>query len=263
MCNPLLVSGSGAARASRIATGLATIALLIPALASAQTPRFIVDVEGGPVWQSYNNAEIPNDGTATRFSIRDLLGTGPWPAGRLTATWNPGERHGVRLLLAPLSVKGTGTPANELRFAGAVFRAGQPVEATYTFNSYRLSYRYRVLSGQPMDAWIGVTAKIRDATIALEQGGTTSRKDDLGFVPLLHLAAHRRLAPGWFALFEADALAGGPGRAVDAALKLGYDVGDRWSILAGYRTIEGGADVEAVYSFAWLHYAVVSVTWRP
>jgi hypothetical protein len=71
------------------------------------------------------------------------------------------------------------------------------------------------------------------------------------------------LAPGWFALFEADALAGGPGRAVDAALKLGYDVGDRWSILAGYRTIEGGADVDAVYSFAWLHYAAVSVTWRP
>jgi hypothetical protein len=250
-------------RAIRIAAALATLALLIPALATAQTPRFVVDVEGGPVWQSYNDAEIPNDGTATRFSIRDLLGSGPWPAGRLTATWNFGQRHGVRLLLAPLSVKGTGSPAGELRFAGETYRAGQPVEATYTFNSYRLAYRYRVLSGRTMDAWIGATAKIRDATIALEQNGTASRKDDLGFVPLLHLAAHRRLAPGWFALFEADALAGGPGRAVDAALKLGYDVGDRWSILAGYRTIEGGADVDAVYSFAWLHYAAVSVTWRP
>jgi hypothetical protein len=250
-------------RAIRIAAALATLALLIPALATAQTPRFVVDVEGGPVWQSYNDSEIPNDGTATRFSIRDLLGSGPWPTGRLSATWNVGERHGVRLLLAPLSVTGTGLPAGEVRFAGAIYRAGQPVEATYTFNSYRLSYRYRVMSGQPMDAWIGVTAKIRDATIGLEQNGTASRKDDLGFVPLLHLAAQRRLAPGWFAWFEADALAGGPGRAVDAALKLGYDVGDRWSVLAGYRTIEGGADVEAVYSFAWLHYAVVSVTWRP
>jgi hypothetical protein len=263
MCNPLLFSGSIVMRTIRIATGLATLALLIPALASAQTPRFVVDVEGGPVWQSYNDAEIPNDGTATRFSIRDLLGSGPWPAGRLTATWHFGERHGVRLLLAPLSVNATGLPAEEIRFAGAVYRAGQPVDATYTFNSYRLSWRYRVLSGERTDAWIGATAKMRDATIALEQGGTASRKDDLGFVPLLHLGAHRRLTHGWFALFEADALAGGPGRAVDAALKLGYDVGDRWSVLAGYRTIEGGADVEAVYSFAWLHYAVVSVAWRP
>jgi hypothetical protein len=250
-------------RAIRITAALATLTLQIPALASAQTPRFVVDVEGGPVWQSYNDAEIPNDGTATRFSLRGLLGGGPWPAGRLTATWSFGERHGARLLLAPLSVNGMGLPAEELRFAGAVYRAGQPVEATYTFNSYRLSYRYRVLSGQPMDAWIGATAKIRDATIALGQSGTASRKDDLGFVPLLHLAAHRRLAPGWFALLEADALAGGPGRAVDAAAKLGCDVGDRWSILAGYRTVEGGAGVEAVYSFAWLHYAVLSVTWRP
>jgi hypothetical protein len=24
--------------------------------------------------------------------------------------------------------------------------------------------------------------------------------------------------------------------------------------------VEGGADVEAVYSFAWLHYAVVSIS---
>jgi hypothetical protein len=244
----------------RIAARLAALALLMPALGTAQTPRFVIDVEGGPVWQSYNDAEIPNDGTATRFSIRNLLGSGPWPGGRLTATWNLGERHGVRLLLAPLSVSGTGVPAEALRFAGATYHAGQPVEATYTFNSYRLSYRYRVLSGARTDAWIGATAKIRDATIALEQRGTASRKDDLGFVPLLHLAADRRLAPRWFARFEADALAGGPGRAVDATLKLGYDVGDRWSILTGYRMVEGGADVEAVYSFAWLHYAVVSIS---
>ena len=27
-----------------------------------------------------------------------------------------------------------------------------------------------------------------------------------------------------------------------------------------YRTLEGGADVDSVYSFAWLHYALVSLT---
>lgn len=31
---------------------------------------------------------------------------------------------------------------------------------------------------------------------------------------------------------------------MDATLKLGYDVGERWSILAGYRTIEGGAGLQ-------------------
>jgi hypothetical protein len=240
----------------------AAFAVMMPCAAAAQTQRLIVEVEGGPVWQSYNDAEIPNDGTATRFSLRDLLGSGPWPVGRLYVTWNVAERHGLRLLLAPLSVTETGVPEREIRFAGATYPAGQPTEGTYTFNSYRLSYRYRALAGERSAAWVGATVKIRDATIALEQHGTSSRKDDLGFVPLLHLAGEWRFTPGWRASIDVDALAGGPGRAVDAAVKLGYDLGERWSVLAGYRTVEGGADVEEVYSFAWLHYAALSLTWR-
>jgi hypothetical protein len=59
-----------------------------------------------------------------------------------------------------------------------------------------------------------------------------------------------------------DGLAGGPGRAVDAALRLGYDAGGPWMVQAGNRTLEGGADVRDVYSFARLHYAVASLVWR-
>jgi hypothetical protein len=36
-----------------------------------------------------------------------------------------------------------------------------------------------------------------------------------------------------------------------------------WTVQLGYRTVEGGADVEEVYSFAWLHYGAVSLVWRP
>jgi hypothetical protein len=241
----------------------AAFGLMLPLASAAQTPRLVLELEGGPAWQSYNDAEIPNDGTATRFSLTDLAGSGPWPAGRVYVTWNLAERHGIRLLLAPLSITETGVPAQEIRFAGATYRAGQPTEATYTFNSYRLSYRFQALTGERSAAWVGFTAKVRDATIALEQGGTTSRKDDLGFVPLLHLAGEWRFPHGWRAILDADALAGGPGRAVDATAKLGYDLGNRWTVLAGYRTVEGGADVDAVYNFAWLHYGAFSVVWRP
>jgi hypothetical protein len=238
------------------------LALLLPTLAVAQTPRLIVELEGGPVWQSYNDVEVPNDGTATRFALDELAGTGPWPAGRLYLTWNLGERHGLRALVAPFSLTETGTPAEPIGFAGAGHAAGEPVEATYTFNSYRLTYRYRALGGDRSAAWIGFTAKIRDATIALEQGPTSSRKDDVGFVPLLHLAGDWYFAPDWRLRFDADGLAGGPGRAIDATLKLGYDIGRHWTVSAGYRTLEGGADVDEVYAFAWLHYLVGSVSYR-
>lgn len=226
-----------------------------------QSPtKFAVELEGGATWQSYNDVQIPNEPQATRFSLRKLAGSGPWPSGRVYLTWQPGRRHELRLLLAPFTLTETGVPQAPISFAGASYVAGRPIEATYTFNSYRLTYRYRVHEGGRTTAWIGLTAKIRDALIALEQDGTTSRKDDLGFVPLVHLAGEWRVAPGWHLSLDADAVAGGPGRAEDVALKFGHDLGRRWTVAAGYRMVEGGADVDAVYTFAWLHSAVVSIT---
>jgi len=237
-------------------------AAALPAGVTGQSSPLEVELESGPAWQGYNDVEIPNDGTATRFSLSDLAGTGPWASGRIYVTWNISERHGARLLLAPFSLTETGTAAGPLSFAGARYVGGSPVAATYEFNSYRLSYRWRFHSGDRARAWLGLTAKVRDASIRLVQGSTTSRKDDLGFVPLLHVAGDWRPGPRWRVSFDADAIAGGPGRAVDASLKLGYDVDDRWSLRAGYRALEGGADVDSVYSFAWLHYAVASIVWR-
>ena len=136
----------------------------------------------------------------------------------------------------------------------------ESLDATYEFNSYRLTYRWRFHDGERATAWLGFTAKIRDASIALSQGATRGRKDDLGFVPLLHLAGDWRPHQRWSVSLDADALAGGPGRAIDAWLGLAYRLDERWSLRGGYRAVEGGADVESVYTFAWIHYASAGVT---
>jgi hypothetical protein len=162
------------------------------------------------------------------------------------------------LLVAPFSLSETARATGPVRFAGTSYDPEQPLDLTYTFNSYRLAYRWRFFGGARSEAWVGFTAKLRDAKVALAQGERASRKDDLGFVPLLHLAARRQLTGRLVLDGDADALAGGPGRAVDASIKVGYQVGPRWSVHAGYRAVEGGADVEDVYTFAWIHYAVVS-----
>jgi hypothetical protein len=39
---------------------------------------------------------------------------------------------------------------------------------------------------------VGFTAKVRDAEISLTQETTSARKDDVGFVPLLHVAGEWR-----------------------------------------------------------------------
>lgn len=59
-----------------------------------------------------------------------------------------------------------------------------------------------------------------------------------------------------------DGLAAKQGRAFDIALKLQYDFSTNWTIGAGYRMLEGGADVKDVFSFAWLHYAAASISFR-
>ena len=238
------------------------LALLFPVSAAAQTPRLELELEGGAAWQSYNDVQIPNNESGTRFSLYRLAGGGTWPAGRVYLTWNINESHSLRALAAPLSLTETGVPHRTIRFAGAEYAAAEPVEATYTFNSYRLGYRYRVHRGERSAVRIGATAKIRDATIRLEQGAVSSRKDDVGFVPLLHVSGEWYVVPRWRLMFDLEGLAGGPGRAVDATAKVGYDPGGSWAVQAGYRMVEGGADVEDVYTFAWLHYAAASVTVR-
>jgi hypothetical protein len=231
-------------------------------VAAADEPRFVIELETGPVWQSRNDVQIPNTEDGTRFSLKDLAGKGPWVSGRLYFSWNINRRHGLRALLAPLSYTETGTFDEPVRFVGEEYLPGMPTEATYEFNSWRLSYRYRFHDGDRWTWWVGFTAKIRDAKVELRQGETTSRDTDVGFVPLAHIGADWRFAERWHLLFDLDALAGGPGRAEDLALKLAYDLNDRWTLTGGYRTVEGGADTDDVYNFAWFHAAVVSGVYR-
>jgi hypothetical protein len=243
----------------QLATALIVIAAIVVANpADADEPGWILELEAGPVWQSSNDVQIPNDETGTRFSLKDLAGSGPWPAGRIYLTWNINHKHGLRLLLAPLSYSETGTFDDEVSFAGETYLPDVPTEGSYKFNSWRLTYRYQFKDGDRWKLWVGFTAKIRDAKIELTQGDTTSFDDNVGFVPLAHFAAHWRFAERWRFIADLDALGGGPGRAIDLALKLGYDINDSWSITGGYRTVEGGADTDDVYNFAWFNYAVVS-----
>jgi hypothetical protein len=242
---------------------VAVLLAAAPDFVSAQSDfTFAVELEAGPVWQSRNDVQIPNDDAGTRFSLVDLAGNGPWASGRLYFTWDINKRHGLRALLAPLSYSETGVLDEPVDFVSESFESGVPTDATYQFNSWRLSYRYRFHHGSRWTWWVGFTAKIRDAKIELRQGEVSARDTDVGFVPLLHLAAQWRFADRWHLLLDLDALAGGPGRAEDLAVKIGYDVSDRWSVRAGYRTVEGGADTDEVYNFAWFHAAVISGVYR-
>jgi long-subunit fatty acid transport protein len=47
----------------------------------------------------------------------------------------------------------------------------------------------------------------------------------------------------------------------DVALAVSYRLNDRIALRAGYRILEGGADVEEVYNFALVHFLSFGVTY--
>jgi hypothetical protein len=243
--------------ALRLLVGFAALlSAAIPALASDQP--FTLHLELGAGWQEKNTVQIPNDEQGTRFSLADLAGSGPWTTIRVEGTWDINDKHGLRFLLAPLSYSESGQLETETRFAGQSYSPDESVKAEYRFNSWRLGYRYHWIAHEHWDLWVGGTLKVRDAEIRLTQGDTSSKDDDIGLVPLLYLGGEYRISDHWSLSADLDGLAGGPGRAIDLGIRLNYTVDQQWKVGLGYRTLEGGADTDDVYNFAWFNSLVFS-----
>jgi hypothetical protein len=232
-----------------------------PGLAAER--RWTADLESGSVFSGYNDVRIPNFG-GTLFSLSRDLDLPGRPFARLRLSYALGGRHELSALFAPLTLKASGSLPTAVAFQGADFPPGAAVEGIYKFNSYRLTYRYALIKKPRLRLDIGLTAKIRDAKIALDSGTTFAEKTDLGFVPLLHLRLDWRWRGRLGLLVEADAAAspGGEGRAEDILVALQARLNGRLSLRFGYRMVEGGADVEPVYNFAWLHYLAAGLSWR-
>jgi opacity protein-like surface antigen len=233
------------------------LVIVLASSAAAAEPRpgrgWTVEVEGGAVFSGYNDARIPNTG-GTLFSLSEDLAVAAKAYYRLRISYALSRRHELSLLVAPLTLKAAGRLPADVSFAGVLFPKETNVDGIYTFNSYRLTYRYRLVDKVRLRLDVGFTAKIRDAEIALSGALLNASKTNVGFVPLLHF----RLAWEWSArlglLLEADAAAAKQGRAEDVLLALNWRLSPRAQLRFGYRFVEGGADVDEVYNFAWIHY---------
>ena len=240
---------------------LCTLAVVLSSttvLAQTTTPgRFGVSVEGLMVWQQRNDVRIPPK-TGTPFSIVDLIGSAGTPSVRTEVTAALNDRQELRFVHAPIRVTGQGTATTSIAFADGLFQPGT-TDAEFMFNSYRGTWRYRVHQGPTWTWQVGATAFIRDARISLTQPGRYAKDANVGFVPLGHIAGTARLNERWHIGLELDGTAAPQGRAFDFSGTLNYRPTPRVTLSAGYRTVEGGADVTKVYTFAWLNAVVGKV----
>ncbi len=231
------------------------------ALSASSDRKLSIGAEVGVDWQNRNDIRVPNS-TGTQFSLPDVIGSGPYGLFRAEAELNFNERHGLRFVFAPLEITDSGTLSYPVSFAGESFDPNLPTEANYKFNSYRITYRYRFYDGPTWRWKIGATGFIRDARIALAQNGKYAEDTDVGFVPLVYLQGTARIGGDWRFVLDFDGLAASQGRAFDAAARLAYTLSESVEMGFGYRVIEGGADVDQVYNFAWFNALVGSIRFR-
>ncbi|MBN1826424.1 MAG: hypothetical protein JW958_09165 [Candidatus Eisenbacteria bacterium] len=236
---------------------------LLPLLFAGSVLAGTVDLEteGGAVWFGRNDVRIPGD-EGTEFDMTELTGEGPASSFRLYATYAFNERHALRLAYAPLSIEGTGTLDREVFFVASTFEKGAPVTGLYRFDTYRVTYRWTFHRSAKWRWGLGGALLVRDAEIELKRGEIAETKENVGLVPLLHLHGAYLVNESFSLALDALGAAAPQGRAIDAALRLAYERPSGWRVFAGYRTLEGGADNDSVYTFAWLHYAVAGIGYR-
>lgn len=218
-----------------------------------------LDLESGLVLgTNYNKIRIPNAG-GTLVDIAKELDVKPKVFFRLRADYIINNRHHISALYAPLTVRYDGNFSEDIRFNNVVFAANRPVSVDYKFNSYRLTYRYDFVANEHWRIGAGVTAKIRDANVRFKNNEQDTNFDNFGFVPLINFYAGWKPTQRWGLLIEGDALGSKQGRAEDIFGGITYALGEQANLKLGYRVVEGGADVDRVYTFNWINYASVGI----
>jgi hypothetical protein len=217
-----------------------------------------VEFETGWSALGYADVRIPGD-TGSDISLTEDLSAEarPYVRGRMRVALT--DRQTLLILVAPLTLHSTGTINRPVDFEGESFDAGVPLDSTFTFNSYRASWRYTFLQTPSLALSAGVTGKIRQAAIGLRGGGKAATKTNLGFVPLISFQATWWFAESMGLLLDGDALAAPQGRAEDVLVALQVRVADPLVVYGGYRLLEGGADVDTAYTFSLIHYGALGV----
>jgi len=219
---------------------------------------FTGSLQGGAVFTSYNDVALPGD-DGTRFSYSDDLDAVYGFSPRVEAGYEFGFPLYAGVMASLLRLDGDGKLDKDVKFGDKVFNESDNVKGTYRFDSYRATLRWYFINGASFKIGGGLTGKIRDAEITLEDNGEKESFSNTGVVPLLNFYAEWIASPAFSLLFYGDGTWSPYGRAEDFFAGAVYRFHKNYALMAGYRILEGGADNDRVYTFSMFHYAVAGL----
>jgi hypothetical protein len=211
---------------------------------------FSLDVETGYVFTSLNDSRSPNTTGSLVSLTRDLEDA---PRSFLPPSMGRSPRATPRFARVVRAI-GDPRPRNldpRREYEGTLFPAGTPVFAYYRFDSYRLTYRYSFVRRAGLEMMGGSREDPRRGNVP--QWGRSRGQDQHGI----------RAALPPLPRLEAEAGKTGcsstwtPRRRNKAAPRIFWwpspTLPARGRMARGVSHVGGRADVEEVYSFAWLH----------
>lgn len=208
-----------------------------------------------------------NGGTLFNFVTmggQDIL----FPYQRYSVDVLLGARNRVTLLYQPLTlntrtVVGRNDPApSDIYIDDATFTVGTPLDITYGFDFWRVSWLYDFARSPNTILGAGISLQLRNASISFTSVDGTERtvSQNIGPVPILKARAAHWFSPHVGLDFEADgfyassAIFNGSGRPFegwiwDAALSAKTRFAPNASAFLTVRSIGGGANGENAYTY--------------
>ncbi len=202
-----------------------------------------------------NDLQRPNDMDGTRLSLsKDLQreNSGVF-SPRIEVEYAYKRSHFI-LTGSWLKDKYKGIIDKEIKYNGATFAEGSDLRSTYSFNTYRLTYRYRFVEREKFDFEFGATLLLRDAYIKVADSEQESRFDNVGVAPLLSYYLGWKPTNRITVLSYGDAFGVKQGRAIDIYAGVKYQFIKNASVSLGYRLLEGGSDVDRIYTMSLFQY---------
>ncbi len=187
-----------------------------------------------------------------------------FPYARFSVDAIVASQHRFTVLYQPLTIKtqtvagrnGTGA----VQIDDVLFAPGTPLNLTYGFDFFRLSYLYDFIAEEASQLGIGLSFQLRNANIDFSSADGLQRvvQNNVGLVPIIKIKAAHRFAPEFGIDFEADgfyassAVFNGAGRPFegwiwDAALRLESQLIEGATAFLSIRTIGGGASGNNAY----------------
>lgn len=201
-------------------------------------------------------------------------------AARLSLELGLFRHHQIIFLYQPLTLESNNVMAENLRIDGLDFPAGTPVNFSYGFSFYRLSYLYDFFGRRDLEVAMGLTLQIRNADITFSSGdGSLYRGErDIGLVPALKLRVTWYHESGFWLGTEIDGIYAPvsylngsdeeiTGAILDASLRAGVTLPYNIQLFLNVRYLGGGAvgtneDDEGPgdgYTRNWLHFLTVTL----